>query len=106
MRLPRGYVDPNPPESMAAKSARLREEYYASAPQRREEILKISDPVRRANLLQEFDKEFAQTTAEGEAKRAQELEGRFSGAETGKGRRRKTRKTKKTRKSRKSRRAH
>ena len=100
MGFPRKYVDSNP-TATAAKSARLREEYYASAPQRREEILKISDPVRRANLLQKFDEELARTTAEGEAKRAEELKGLFGGKK-----RRKTRKSKKSRKSKKTRRTH
>lgn len=65
----------------------LREEYIATAAKRRDDIIKtVTDPAQRAVLLQKFDDEFARSTAEGVARREDELRGLFGG------RKRKTRK--------------
>jgi hypothetical protein len=86
----------HPPDS-PAQVAKLREDYLASAPQRREQIMKtVTDPHQRMIALQKFDEELNRITKEGIAKREKELEGLFGG-------RRKTRRSKKTRKTRRRR---
>ena len=78
----------------------LREEYLATAPQRRDYIIKtVIDPTQRAILLHKFDEELARATAEGVARREDELRGLFGG------RKRKTHKMRKhTRRTRHTRR--
>jgi hypothetical protein len=103
----RRYVEPQPvpkltPAQSEQKSAELRKQYFASASQRRDDIIKtISNPTQRMIALNNFDKELARVKADGIAKREKELEGLFGGKK-----RRKTRKTRKSKKARKTRRTH